>query len=372
MNPVSHLAIVIGSLRMGGAERAAVHLANEFSSRGIRTDVVMVNAEGEFIADLRKEVRIVDLHAKRTRKAGKAFANYLKEAQPEIIIAIQTHVQLMVLMTLHRHRSRVPVILNEQSVFSVNVPASGIRNLLLRLLVKKYFPLAAAVAAVSTASAMDFTNCFPELNGRVDVIFNPVLPNGLPAFDCPVPVHPFFNNTEVPVVIAAGRLTPGKDFSTLIRAFAFVRNQKEARLIILGEGEERKQLEELSEELQMKEDISLPGFISNPMSMMNYASVFVLSSKYEGLPFVLVEAMAAGCQVVSTDCPGGAAEILQDGKYGKLVPVGNAEKMAEAIVQALKNPADRALLRQRASEFTAAKAVNHYLDLINRIQKGNG
>lgn len=371
MNNLTHLAIVIGSLRMGGAEKAAVHLANEFSARGIRVDVVLVNAIGEFMKSLEPAVRVVDLHAGKTRKAGKPFYNYLRKENPQVVIAIQSHVQLMVLMTRHRYRLNVPVILNEQSLFSANVPAQGLKNILFRLLIKKYFPMADAVAAVSTASALDFTNSFPELKGRVDIIYNPVLPNAVPQTNFSVPDHPFFRDRKGTVIMSAGRLAPSKDFPTLLRAFGLLKNEFDARLIILGEGEERPNLLQLADELNIKESISLPGFISNPMSWMNYASVFVLCSEYEGLPFVLVEAMAAGCQVVSTDCPGGSAEILGDGKYGALVPVHDHISLASAISEALKHPLDAQQIRRRSEEFTAPKVVSNYLELISQLINRN-
>ncbi|MFN8144527.1 MAG: glycosyltransferase [Bacteroidia bacterium] len=371
MKELSHLSIVIGSLRMGGAERAAVNLANEFSSRGIRTDVVMVNAEGEFMNDLSPSVRVVDLHAGRTRKAGNTFAKYLKSENPQIIIAIQAHVQLMVMMSIHRHRLRVPVILNEQSMFSVNVPVKGFRQLVFRLLARHYFPMAAAVTAVSSASALDFTRCFPEMNGKVDVIYNPVI-TGINRFtEEPAPDHPFFRNKNIPVVISAGRLTESKDFPTLLKAIAIVREKKEVNLIILGEGEMRESLLQLSHDLHIQNAVSLQGFIPNPMLWMNYADVFVLSSKYEGLPFVMVEAMAAGCSVISTDCPGGSSEVLENGRYGTLVPVSAPETMADALFQTLSNRTDKNLLQQRAREFSAVQVVNNYMDLIQKILPGN-
>ena len=371
MTNVSHLAIVIGSLQMGGAEKAAVHLANEFERRGIRVDMVMVNAKGEFISHLEPGVRVIDLKARHTRRAGKPFRNYILKEQPEIVIAIQSHVQLMVLMTRHKHRFTFPVILNEQSIFSSNVPARGLKNILIRILAKKYFPLADAVAAVSTATAKDFTVCFPELNGRVDVIYNPVLPSVLTKETISVPDHPFFQTQEIPLIMSAGRLNPSKDFNTLLKAVSIVRKQIPVHLMILGEGEERENLLRQAKELQITESFSLPGFIPNPMSWMNYASVFVLSSKYEGLPFVLVEAMSVGCPVISTDCPGGSSEILGNGTYGRMVPVGDPERMAEAIVFTLKNRINKSILQKRASDFSAGSVVNNYLELIDKIRKGN-
>jgi len=134
---------------------------------------------------------------------------------------------------------------------------------------------------------------------------------------------------------------------------------------------ERGNLIALSAELGIKDFVSLPGFISNPMSWMNYASVFVLSSEYEGLPFVLVEAMAAGCQVVSTDCPGGSSEILGDGKYGALVPVHDHISLAAAISEAIKHPIDAQQIRRRSEEFTAPKVVSNYLELISKLINRN-
>ncbi|MBL0138584.1 MAG: glycosyltransferase [Bacteroidetes bacterium] len=371
MNNLTHLAIVIGSLRMGGAEKAAVHLANEFASRGIRVDLVLVNADGEFMSSLDPAVRVVDLQAGKTRNAGKPFYNYLRKENPQVIIAIQSHVQLMVLMTRHRYRMKIPVILNEQSLFSANVPAQGLKNFIFRLLIKKYFPMADAVAAVSTASALDFTNCFPELKGRVDIIYNPVLSKVVPVTKFQIPDHPFLHDKTISVIMSAGRLVPSKDFPTLLRAFAVMNKAHNARLIILGEGGERGNLIALSAELGIKDFVSLPGFISNPMSWMNYASVFVLSSEYEGLPFVLVEAMAAGCQVVSTDCPGGSSEILGDGKYGALVPVHDHISLAAAISEAIKHPIDAQQIRRRSEEFTAPKVVSNYLELISKLINRN-
>ena len=154
------------------------------------------------------------------------------------------------------------------------------------------------------------------------------------------------------------------DFPTLLQAFAQVRAQRQARLLLLGEGEMRRKLEALARELGVDQDVSLPGFASNPFAYMARAAVFVLSSVHEGLPGVLIQALACGCPVVSTNCPGGAAEILEDGRYGRLVPVGDPAAMAQAIISTLDAPPDRELLQKRASLFSVDRAVEQYLDVL--------
>jgi glycosyltransferase involved in cell wall biosynthesis len=169
------------------------------------------------------------------------------------------------------------------------------------------------------------------------------------------------------VILGVGRLTEQKDFSTLMRAFTCVRAKRAARLVILGEGKLREDLEDLASKLGIQADVEMPGFVENPLQYMARASVLVLSSKYEGLPGVLIQAMACGCPVVSTDCPGGSAEILDNGKYGVLVDIGDAEGMAKAILSELDNPTANDILRRRAEDFSVEHAVSNYLKLLDSV-----
>ena len=166
---------------------------------------------------------------------------------------------------------------------------------------------------------------------KIHTIYTPVITPELLAKSKEVAAHPWLQTSEIPVILGVGRLTEQKDFQTLIRAFAILRQELELRLIILGEGDERTMLESLAQDLGVDRDIDLPGYLENPYSYMHQASVFVLSSAWEGLPTVLIGALACGCPIVSTDCPGGIREILLDGVYGEIVPVGDVQSMAEAI-----------------------------------------
>ena len=196
------------------------------------------------------------------------------------------------------------------------------------------------------------------------VIYNPVVTPELYQKITEFSEHPWFAPNSPPVILGVGRLEMQKDFATLIRAFAKVQSQRPARLMILGEGISRPQLEALVRELGVAENVTLPGFVANPYAYMARSAVFVLSSLFEGLPTVLIEAMAAGTSVVSTDCKSGPAEILERGLYGKLVPVGDIEAMAKAIISTLDRPVDAVLLQQKAAEFSLKKSVAQYLEVL--------
>ncbi|MEN3001831.1 MAG: glycosyltransferase [Armatimonadota bacterium] len=176
--------------------------------------------------------------------------------------------------------------------------------------------------------------------------------------------HPWFQDSSMPIVLSVGRLSPQKDFATLIRAIAQVNRHMPCRLIILGKGEQRAELERLVEQLGLQQRVWMPGFDPNPYRYMARATLFVLPSRWEGSPNALVEALACGIPVIATDSPGGAREILEDGRWGILTPVGNPEALAEAILQTLQRPVDREALRRRAQDFSVDKIANQYLNAL--------
>ena len=196
------------------------------------------------------------------------------------------------------------------------------------------YPSADKIIAVSNAVAADAAKYMGMEPARIQVIYNPVLAAEQAMVE-DAHIHPWLADGCPPVILGVGRLTAQKDFGTLLRAFADVRRLRDVRLLILGEGEQRDQLMTLASELNIQSDIQMPGFVRNTRPYMERCKVFVLSSEYEGLPTVLIEALASGCPVVSTDCPGGSREILANGKYGELVPVGDEQAMARAICRIL-------------------------------------
>jgi len=205
-----------------------------------------------------------------------------------------------------------------------------------KILLTQLYPWADGIITVSRKVADDLAEYAGISPSKIHTIYNPVITPELLVMSGENSAHPWFQPGETPVILGVGRLTEQKDFKTLIMAFSILRQELEVRLVILGEGEKRLELETLSQTLGVAHDIDLPGYVENPYSYMHQAGVFVLSSSWEGLPTVLIEALACGCPVVSTDCPGGISEILSNGTYGEIVPVGDPQAMANAIGRAIK------------------------------------
>jgi glycosyltransferase involved in cell wall biosynthesis len=264
---------------------------------------------------------------------------YLRREKPLALLSTLDHANIVALWAkrLSGSQARIVVRVTSTITFSSN-NASSLRGRLVPWLIRCFYLKADGIVAVSKGVAQDLSRNFGIPAERIKVIYNPaVTPELFKRAKEPVE-HPWFAPGQPPVILGVGRLTKAKNFPTLIRAFALVRRQRPARLMILGEGEERPRLEALVKELGLEEDVALPGFIDNPYAYMARAGVFVLSSAWEGLPYVLIQSMACGCPVVSTDCPSGPAEILENGKYGPLVPVGDVEVLAEAILNSMKTP----------------------------------
>jgi glycosyltransferase involved in cell wall biosynthesis len=196
------------------------------------------------------------------------------------------------------------------------------------------------------------------------VVRNPVITSQLlTAAEAPAP-HPWLEDSGIPVILGAGRLTLQKDFQTLLKAFAQLRKNRPCRLIILGDGRQKSPLTELAEQLGISADLAFPGFTSNPYAYMRRADLFALSSRWEGSPNVLTEAMALGIPVVSTDCPSGPNEILDQGRIAPLVPVGDHQALAEAMLQVLDSPPKKERLRDAVTDYHAEISASNYLKLI--------
>jgi glycosyltransferase involved in cell wall biosynthesis len=297
-----------------------------------------------------------------------ALVRYLREERPAVLFSADTYLNLVALWARRLAGVSVRTVISERIHLSSHLRDGAKRRKwrwrFIVPLIRRMYPEADRIIAVSRGVADDLRTLVglpPEL---VTTVYNPVVDSEL-AKKAEAPIdHAWFKPGAPPVIIAVGRLTEQKDFPTLLQAFAQVRTQRQARLLLLGEGRMRRELEALARELRVDQDVSLPGFTSNPFAYMARAAVFVLSSTYEGLGNVLIEALACGCPVVSTDCPSGPAEILENGQYGRLVPVGDPVAMAQAITSTLDAPPDRGLLQKRASLFSVDRAVEQYLEML--------
>jgi glycosyltransferase involved in cell wall biosynthesis len=332
------IALFLPSLAGGGAEKVFLHLGQGFAERGSEVHLVLARAEGPYLPSVPDSLKIVDLRAPRVLRSLPALVRYLRKVQPLALLSALDHANVVALWAQKLARVPMRVVVTVHSTPSqATARARTLRARLMRYWVKPFYPWAHAVVAVSKGVANDLTNWVGVPTDKVRVIYNPIVtPDMLRKAEEPLH-HPWFQSGQPPVVLGVGRLTTAKDFPTLLRAFALVRAQRPARLMILGEGELRAELERLAEQLGIAEDFALPGFVQNPYPYMKRAAVFVLSSQWEGFALVLGEALACGTPVVSTDCRTGPREILEDGKWGALVPVGDYESMAAAVCHKLSS-----------------------------------
>lgn len=404
-NPeAQHIAILLPSLAGGGAERSMLHLARSFTQLGRKVDLLLFRHEGPYVKSVPEVVQIFELEASsnlggrllaiRADPAGigsmlkplllpiktdssirriDALRRYLESQQPDVVLSALTYTNLTALWAKQLSRIKIPVVVSERIALSVHRHNQERKHRwcwrwrFILPMVKRTYRFADGIVAVSNGVADDLAEKAHIDRDTVTTIYNPVVDDTLGEMAAQPPSHPWFGAGQPPVILGVGRLTPQKDFQTLLRAFARLRGERKIRLLILGEGRQRAELTALAQELGVTEDFDMPGFVDNPYQYMARASVFALTSLYEGLPGVLIQALACGCPVVSTDCPGGSAEILEHGKYGRLVPVQDTSELVNAIRSTLDAPPDPTDLQARASTFSTVNATRHYLEFIDNI-----
>lgn len=345
----------------GGVGRIIDRLAVALARKGYTIDIVTTHVREDSM--ISPEVNIVNLDVSRTISALPKLIKYLRERKPKALMSVIYHANIIAWLAKKISGSLARMIMCEQVAL---VPALTRENFFIRavlkLLVRLLYRLADKVITVSQNAASDLRSLGVP-SGNIEVIYNFVdLPDALRLADENVS-HEWFSNKTMPVVLGVGRLEWQKDFRTLIQAFAIARKKHPARLVIIGDGPEKKELNDLINQLNLSEHIQLFGFTKNPFPYFKLSDVFVLSSRYEGMPLVLAEALALGLAVVSTDCPSGPREILKGGQLGKLVPVGDEKRLSEAIVQLLESPHQRVSTID-IKEYTLDFAVTKYEQII--------
>jgi glycosyltransferase involved in cell wall biosynthesis len=358
------IALYLPSLRGGGAERIMLTLANAFASRGLDVDLVLAGATGEYLSEVSPDVRLVDLRASRVMISLPALVRYLRRERPGILLSAMSQANVIAVWARVLSGMSTRMVVSEHNTLSQSLRyATGMRIRAMAWAMGPSYLRADEVIAVSNGVAADLAREVGYPIERIHVIYNPMDLTRIHQRASASMDHPWFAPHEPPVILSVGRLTPQKDFPTLLRAFSVLRKTHAARLMILGEGALRAELESLARQLGIETDVSMPGFVDNPYAYMARAQLFALSSRYEGLPTVLIEALACGCPVVSTDCPSGPAEIIEDGKWGQLAPVGDIEALARAMTATLDEPVHRDVT-SRAAEFGLDKAVQAYFQVL--------
>lgn len=357
--PDKKVAILIPSLMGGGAERVMVTLANEFFLRGFNVDLIVSRGGGAYSKEVNPGVRVVDFKKKRLLYSFFPIIQYMRKETPDAMLSALNSTNILAIIARIISGASFKLVVSERAVTSVALADNPLKRVkLVPFLMRLLYPKADLVVAVAQGVADDLLNTYKVPSHKVLVIYNPVVSRQLIEKSYESFNQKYFGST--PVIIAAGRLTSQKRFSVLLSAFAVLLKKRDANLVILGEGELEGELRKLAEKLCINDKVHFPGFVKNPFVWMKNASLFVLSSAYEGLPGVLIQAMACGTPVVSTDCPSGPKEILEGGKWGQLVPVDNVELLAKAMEETLsqeKYPD----VTVRAKDFSVEVGVEKYM-----------
>jgi glycosyltransferase involved in cell wall biosynthesis len=352
------VALLLPELVGGGAERVLLEVAHGLVEHGVAVDIVLVRPGGALRDAVPDDARVVDLHAQRTLLAGMRLRRYLARERPDVVISALTPTNVANVVVSRLVRPRIPVIVTQHSMSAAHSATKADRGGILAA--RWSFPHADGIVAVSGGVAADLVENVGVDAARISVIQNPVISNRL-FTDAGAPVdHPWLANNIGRVLLAVGRLTTQKDFATLFRAVALL--PADHRLVVLGEGELRGELSELAERLGIRERVDLPGYTANPYPSFASADVVVLSSTSEGLPTVLIEALPFACGIVATDCPSGPREILDDGRWGRLVPCGEPAALADAINAEIAAHDPRP--RDAWMQYEVSYAVERYLALI--------
>jgi glycosyltransferase involved in cell wall biosynthesis len=396
------IAFLLPSLAAGGVARSMLRIAGAFRDAGHAVELVLCKREGPAASEvpvglpvvtLRREsgmaarMRLLALDPRGVRQLGRPallawrpaivqpyigdLARYLKRARPDVLIAAKTPTNLLALWARAESGVDTRVIVSERTQLSMTIARDRKwRWRYIAPLVGRVYSQADAITCVSDGVADDLARTTGLQRSAMRTIYNPVVTPELPRLAGGPAPHPWLEEHDgPPVIVSAGRLHPQKNFPLLLRAFARLRSRRPARLLIFGEGRDRPQLEALVQELGIGRDVALAGHVANPLAAFSRAALFVLSSDWEGMANVVAEAVACGCPVVSTDCPSGPAEVLDGGRFGRLVPVGAEEALVQAMEETLDAPIAADVLRLRGASFSLERSVRSYLDLVDELMQ---
>jgi len=358
------IAMYLPSLEGGGAERVFVQLANEFVSQGICVDFLLVAARGPYYEELSSSVRCIDFNSSGVLASLQHLIRYLRTERPHVIISGLDHANIVTILACMFSDIPIRCVISVRSVpTAIYREVRSIRRWIILQIMKMMYRFADVIIVNSKYGAEDLVRSFYLAQQKLKVIYNPLDLDNIRRLSKMPAEHPWCVPGSPPIILGVGSLSVLKDFQTLIRAFSIIRSIRDCRLVILGEGPDRERLEFLISQLGLQDDVYLPGFVRNPFPWMLNAKVFVCSSLTEGCPNALMQALACGTPVVSTDCHAGAMEILEKGKWGRLVPSGCPEAMSDAILDSIDAPSPPEVQR-RASHFQIKDIAQQYLDVL--------
>ncbi|MEX0732345.1 MAG: glycosyltransferase [Aquisalimonadaceae bacterium] len=356
-------ALLFATSGHSGVDRVVANLLPEFGRVNRQFHLLVIRGHGPAIPDdLPDNIKVFRLPVSTKKLVMPALIWYLRRYRPEALLTANHQLNRAALLArrITGVDTRVAIRMGMSVTATGETMKPRARDALFASM-RRWYPMADAAVTPSQGVGNDLMSIAGVAPERLHVIPNPIV-NARFRELASVPVeHPWYRNQDVPVILGVGSLEPRKDFPTLIRAFARLRRERPCRLIILGEGRDRQMLEAMTRELGVAEDVALPGFDANPYPHMARAAIFVLASRREGASAVIVEALACGTPVVSTDCPSGPAEVLQNGRIGALVAVGDDAAMAAAINDTLRNRPEPELLKNAVRDHDVDVAARHYL-----------
>ena len=374
------IAFFLPSLEGGGAENVSINLANHLFNFGWDIEFVVINKKGPYFKKIAPGITVIDLKGDLSPYKKifslKAYVRYLKQNRPSVVISALHSCNLIASLVKFFFITKIKLIITIHSPLSQEYYASNSKlrkfsRFMMKIFMKLMFPYADRIIPVSHGIKKDLVEWIKLRSKKIFVIdAYPVIDDRFVEKKNKTVNHSWFVEKDFYLIVSIGRLNEPKDFETLLKSFRLLRNAVPVKLIILGEGKKRTKLELLVNELGIENDIQMPGFVDNPYVFLKEADLFVLSSRWEALPTVLMEALACGVTIVSTDCPYGPREILENGKYGYLVDVGNVEQLAYKMLYALRNPINQSLLLERARYYNARRVSRIYENLIKEVLNG--
>lgn len=374
---VARIACFFSTSGHSGVDRLARHLLPALARRGYLVDLLRVRDHGPALDAEPPGLSVIDLGSRHTLAGLPAVVRYLREYRPAVLLSDKDRVNRLALLArwLARRRGSPPtrLILRSGTTISLDLATRGpLDRWIQRASMGRLYPFADGVIVPSRGAADDLAAYTGLDRALIRAVPSPMVPATL--FDArpPPPDHPWCGDPAWPLILGVGELCARKDFATLLRAFARVRAVRPCRLVILGRGRQRERLLALAADLGVAADVALPGFVTDPYAWMAHAELFAFSSRWEGMPFALIEALAVGTPAVATDCPSGPREALRDGRYGPLVSVGDAAALAAAMLETLERPPPRALLQEAARPYEIEAATDAYLDALGLPRRPGG
>ncbi len=360
---VRHVCLFFPSYGDGGVERMTVNLAHGFSDAGIRVDFIVPHQTAPYLSALQHKVNFITPPA-NTSQHLHWLVRYLDSSHPDVLMPLKQQAAICAIKAKKQSRAETKIVVRTGTALASRFALRGtffLTRWFKSRKLKHYYQQADGHITVALGSRKELHELIQIPEEAITVIKNPVITPALLKLQHATIDHPWFAPSSAPLIMGMGGFRTQKDFSTLINAFARLRGSRPCRLLLAGKGRQRKRLLKLCHQLGIQDDVCFPGFIDNPYPWLKRADLFVLSSLWEGSPNVLTEALALGTPVVATDCISGPGEILQDGKYGELVPLGDPQTMSDAMARALDKPLSREQLAEAARDYTLEASTNSYI-----------